>query len=130
MKKIIELAIASAIPLMGVIAVLFVFAPSTAFDFYDVIPGDSHGENSIRSDIGGFVLSFGVITAMFIKSKSRDLLKALMVLTGSISFMRLVSLLTDGFNAWGLGWLGLELLSLTLMYVYMRKFTQPEEREI
>ena len=122
MKKTIEFIITTAIPLMLVFAGMFVFIPGQAFELYDVIPGESHGRNSLKSDIGGFVLSYAILAYIFLRTKSADILKALMVLTGAISIMRLLSIIIDGVNMWGIGWLGLEVFSFILMYYYLKKF--------
>jgi len=121
-KKALELLISSAIPLMLVLAFMFTFMADTAFDFYDVMPGDSHGANSLKSDIGGFVLSYGIIALMFAKTKSMGWLKALIAMTASISVMRLLSVLVDGAHLWGVGWLGLELFILGAMVYYVKKY--------
>lgn len=127
MKKFLELTIGSAVPMMLVLAFMFAFMADTAFDFYDVIPGEDHGANSLKSDIGGFVLSYGIIALMFFRTKGIGWLKALIVMTAAISVMRLLSIIVDGVHLWGIGWLGLELSILGVMVYYMNRYGTKED---
>ncbi len=127
MKKAINvLVIIGAIPLLG-LGIVSVFAPTNTFAHFGINPTDILGYSTFRGNIGGSLLSAGLIMLLGLITKNKTWFQAALLMVSVILSTRIVGIIMDGFTKELIPVLFTESFNLVVLYFASKQLTNGEK---
>ncbi len=86
------------LPLLG-LGLASMFVPSVMYDILGLKTQNIYGINTIRSDIGGMLISSAIMIAIGLWKKNAIWFRAVILVMTTLLFGRIISTIIDGFTA-------------------------------
>ncbi|MBU6340497.1 MAG: DUF4345 family protein [Bacteroidetes bacterium] len=116
MKSLIKiLALIASLPLLG-LGLASMFAPASMYEMLNLKPEGTFGINTVRSDIGGMLISSAIMIWIGIWKQNASWFHATMLVMFTLLIGRLVSTLADGFTSAAIPAIGVEVYTIAVLY--------------
>lgn len=119
------LAIVASLPLLGLGAGAM-FAPQSMYQLLDLTPNGVYGINTIRSDIGGLLISSAIMIWIGIGKNNSTWLASAMLVMGTLLTGRVISTILDGFSNAAIPAFVVETLVIVILYLNVQRLKVAE----
>lgn len=113
------LVLLSSLPLFG-LGLGAMFIPERMLELLDLTPRGTYGYNTIRSDIGGLLISSGLLIVIGWRTRNASWFLATALVMGLLLVGRFVSLALDGVTAQAVPAIVVEVVVVSLMLIASR----------
>lgn len=118
--KWIQLLLGITVVIMSSLWLLWMLRPDLAYEYFQVLPQSTAGISTLKSDVGGALLSIGVFLGLYLKQGNRHWLYSAMWVIGLILGSRILCLLIDGWSTQAALAALLELVALVIFYQFAK----------
>ncbi len=122
MKTMIKiLAVIASLPLFG-LGLASMFVPKSMYEMLNLLPQGTFGINTVRSDIGGMLISSAFMIWLGLWKKNTNWFQATILVMGTLLVGRTISTIADGFTTAAIPAIAVEVYTIIVLYFAIKQF--------